>query len=280
MKRRHLVELEDLSWWPRLFRDAATDYLVTAIRHAKVYDKLAPRLAAAIKQTGATQVTDLCSGGGGPWADLLPSLRAAGADVPVCLTDKYPNIAALTRVAANTPGTRFESESVSATDVPPRLAGFRTVFTAFHHFRPADARAILAAAVRDRQGILIAEAGTRSPASLAMQALVPLAVLLLTPAIRPFRWSRLFWTYLVPILPLAIVFDGVVSCLRVYTPDEMLAMGREVGGDDYEWEAGFERPSGSPLPISYLIGVPRLAEDTAEQGAAPHPVRTFVTGTS
>ena len=32
MKRRHLVELEDLPWWPCAFRDAATDYLVTA-RH-------------------------------------------------------------------------------------------------------------------------------------------------------------------------------------------------------------------------------------------------------
>ena len=44
VKRRHLVELEDLSWWPRTFRDAATDYLVAAIRLGKVYDGLVPRL--------------------------------------------------------------------------------------------------------------------------------------------------------------------------------------------------------------------------------------------
>ena len=261
--RRHLVELEDLQWWPRVFRDAATDYLVAAIHHARLYDGLAPRLAAAVKRCRAGQVIDLCSGGGGPWPDLLPALRAAGADVPVCLTDKYPNTAALGRLAATTPGVRFESEPVSATDVPARLAGFRTVFTAFHHFRPADARAILAAAVRDRQGIAIAEASSRTWAALAMQALIPLAVLTLTPAIRPFRWSRLFWTYLVPVLPAAILFDGVVSTLRVYTPEEMLAMGREVSGEEYEWEAGFERPAGSPIPIPYLIGVPRSPQDAA-----------------
>jgi len=80
VKRWHLVELEDLPLWSRLFRDAATDYLVTALRHAKIYDKLVPRLATAIKQVGATQITDLCSGGGGPWPDLFPALRAAGAD--------------------------------------------------------------------------------------------------------------------------------------------------------------------------------------------------------
>lgn len=259
MKRRHLVELEDLSWWPRTFRDAATDYLVTAIRHAKVYDGFAVRLAAAVRRCGATQITDLCSGGGGPWPTLLPALRAAGVGVPVCLTDKFPNTPALSRLVATTPGVRFEPESVSATDVPTRLAGFRTVFTAFHHFRPADAKAILAAAVRDRQGIAVAEASSRTWAALALQSLVPLAVLLLTPSVRPFRWSRLFWTYLVPVLPPAIWFDGIVSTLRVYTPEEMLAMGREVGGDAYEWEAGTEKPAGSPvpIPIPYLIGVPR-----------------------
>jgi hypothetical protein len=270
VKRRHLVELEDLPWWPSVFRDAATDYLVAALRHARTYVGLASRLAAAVERTGASQIIDLCSGGGGPWPDLLPALRAIGVDVPVCLTDKYPNAAALRRVADTTPGARFEPESVGATDVPVRLAGFRTVFTAFHHFRPDDARSILAAAVRDRQGIFIAEATSRQPAALALQALVPLAVLVLTPAIRPFRWSRLFWTYLVPVLPLAILFDGVVSTLRVYTPEEMLAMGKEVGGD-YEWEAGTERPAGSPIPIPYLIGVPRPSGVAAEPAAPDRP---------
>jgi hypothetical protein len=271
VKRRHLVELEDLSWWPQLFRNAATDYLVTALHHTRMYTGLAPQLADAIKRSGATRITDLCSGGGGPWPDLLPALRAHGADVPVTLTDKYPNTAALSRVARTTPGTRFESESVSATDVPPHLAGFRTVFTAFHHFRPADARAILAAAVRDRQGIAVAEATSRRLMALCLMALVPLTVWVLTPLIRPFRWSRLFWTYLVPVIPLAILFDGVVSCLRVYTPDELLAMGREVGDPEYEWEAGVAYPPGSPIPMPYLIGVPRLNRDATGSGAAPDP---------
>jgi hypothetical protein len=257
VRRRHLVELEDLPWWPRVFRDAATDYLVTALRHTGTYAGLAPRLASALKRAGTTRITDLCSGGGGPWADLLPALRAEGVDASLCLTDKYPNTGAFQRLAAEVSGARYEPGSVSATDVPPHLAGFRTVFTAFHHFRPADARAILAAAVRDRQGIAVAEATSRTPAALAIMLLVPLAVWLLTPVIRPFRWSRLFWTYVVPVVPAAVMFDGVVSCLRIYTPDEMLAMAREAGGDAFDWEAGVERPAGSPIPIPYLIGVPR-----------------------
>src|SRR5947209_7626847 len=140
MKRRQLVELEDLPWWPRVFRDAATDYLATAIRIMRTYDALAPRLADALKRSGATRITDLCSGGGGPWEGLLPALRAEGADVSLCLSDKYPNVAAWARVAEKVPGVRCEEQSVGATEVPRRLDGFRTMFTAFHHFRPSEAR--------------------------------------------------------------------------------------------------------------------------------------------
>jgi len=221
-----------LPWWPRGWRGTATDYLVTALHFARVYNGLAPRLAAAVKHCGSTRIVDLCSGGGGPWPDLLPALRAAGVDRPVCLTDKYPNAAALSRLAATTPGLHFDPASVDVTAVPARLAGSHTLLTGFHNFRLAEARALLAAAVRDRQGIAVAEASSRSWA--ALQLLVPLAVLAMTPAIRPFRWSRLFWTYAVPVLPVAILFDGVVWTLRVYTPAEMLAMGQEVGGDAYD----------------------------------------------
>jgi hypothetical protein len=249
--------LEDLSWWPRVFRDAATDYLVTALRLTKTYAGVVPRLAAALERSGATEITDLCSGGGGPWAELLPALRAEGADVSICLSDKYPNTAAFAKVVANVPGVRYEPQSVDATDVPSHLTGFRTMFTAFHHFRPAEARAILAAAVRDRRGIAIFEGTSRTPAALATMLLVPVAVWLMTPAIRPFRWSRLFWTYVVPVVPVVILFDGIVSSLRIYTPDEMAAMAREVDADGYDWEAGIEHPAGSPIPIPYLIGVPR-----------------------
>jgi hypothetical protein len=237
-------------------RDAATDYLATVVRLTNPYAVVVPRLAAAIHRCGSTEVVDLCSGGGGPWPTLLPALRAAGANVSVCLTDKFPNAEALGRFARETPGVRFEPSSVSAEAVPARLTGFRTMFAGLHHFRPADARAILAAAVRDRRGIAIVEATARRPLAIALMFLVPLIVWLVTPRIRPFRWSRLFWTYLVPVVPAAIWFDGVVSCLRTYSPAELRAMAAEAA-DGFEWEAGADYPKGSPVPVTYLIGVPR-----------------------
>jgi hypothetical protein len=86
--------------------------------------------------------------------------------------------------------------------------------------------------------------------------LTPLIVLLVTPMIRPFRWSRLFWTYAAPLVPLIVLWDGVVSCLRTYSPAELLELTEGLGGKGYLWESGEERQQRSPIPVTYLIGYP------------------------
>ena len=48
--------------------------------------------------------------------------------------------------------------------------------------------------------------------------LTPIAV---TPLIRPLRWSRLLWTYLIPLVPVITLFEGLVSCLRTYSVQEL-----------------------------------------------------------
>lgn len=89
----------------------------------------------------------------------------------------------------------------------------------------------------------------------------PLRVLLTTPLIRPFRWSRLFWTYIVPALPLVLLFDVIVSLLRLYSVEELRDL--TVGLDQHDWDIGIVRARPIPLPITYLIGVPREAPSPA-----------------
>lgn len=262
MRRLHLAEIEDQPWCPRPVRDAATDYLEFMIRLGNAYAPVAPLLREALRRTGARRIVDLCSGGGGPWPRLLPELEREGGPVEVVLTDLYPNLEALGRVRDAAGGRlSFREESVDATRIPPGLDGFRTLFTAFHHFPPERALAVLRDAVRARQGIGVFEATERSPAGVAAMLPAPLAVLLATPFIRPFRPSRLLWTYLLPAVPALVLWDGVVSCLRTYTPDELRAMTDELEGEGYRWEIGRARSRGAPAPVTYLLGWP-------EEGAA------------
>ena len=243
--RLHLVEIHDLVGCPASLRDALTDFLAFSVNRTGAYDPAGPLLRDALQRARAGRIVDLCSGAGGPWSRL-----AGKVGVPVLLTDLYPH-------RNGVPSLPLHAEPVDARAVPQQLDGFRTLFTAFHHFRPAEARAILEDAVRRRQGIGVFEIARRAPLEIAVVAFTWLGALLALPFIRPWRWSRFFWTYVPPVLPVVGTFDGVVSCLRTYSRAELTELVR--GLDSYDWEIGEFRGGWSPLRGTYLIGVPKRA---------------------
>lgn len=249
LPRLHLFEWNDQPWLPEVLRRAETDYLATMIELGRPFAPLAPKIAAVVERHG-DRIVDLASGGAGPWRSLRGEIAAArGGGAPqVTLTDLYPNV----RSARGTE-LAYASESVDARAVPRRLTGVRTMFDALHHHRPDDARAILADAYRAGAPIVIGEATSRRlPIILASAVLVPVLVLLFTLLVRPFSGWRLLFTYLIPILPLLILWDGIVSCLRTYRPDELFAL--TAGLDGYRWEAAELRTKAAM--ITYLIGEP------------------------
>jgi len=267
MRRLHLLEIHEQPWCPPAVRNGATDCLAAIAATLQQYRNVAPLLAAALRTSGSRCIVDLCSGGAGPWRSLAPAVarRLDGApDVPplqVLLTDLYPSwhntdspAHSLTRSPAS---LIFVPFPVDATQVSPSLPGFRTLFTAFHHFEPATAQTILQSAVDEGQGIAIFEQTRRHPLALLMMLTLPFLAWLLTPFIRPWRASRFFWTYVIPAIPAVLCFDGIVSCLRTYSPDELLALAGDLHGSPYTWQAGRVRSPISPVGVTYLIGVPR-----------------------
>jgi hypothetical protein len=254
--RLQLIEWNDQPWLPDVLRRALTDYLTTVIEKGDLFGPMVPHLARLCARPGYDGIVDLCSGAGGPWLRLQPALEMAlGKPVRVTLTDLHLNRAALARIAAATSGAvRGEAEPVDARAVPPRLVGMRTLFDGFHHLRPDDAHAVLADAHSRRQPIAIVEGTRRSLSAVVAMLFVPLVVLLVTPLIRPFSWGRLLFTYVLPIVPLLVLWDGVVSCLRGYRPSELRALTADLD-DRYEWEVGEYRRHGAV--VTYLLGAPR-----------------------
>jgi hypothetical protein len=256
MKRRRLLEIHEQPWCPPAVRNGATDCLAAIAAGLQQYRGAVPLLAAALQTTGSRRIVDLCSGGAGPWRGLAPALqrRLRGEPLTVLLTDLYPSWRSTD--AAPDP-LIFVPFPVDATQVAPSLGGFRTLFTAFHHFAPAQAQAILQSAVDAGEGIAIFEQTRRHPLALLVMLVLPLLAWLLTPLIRPWRIERFFWTYVLPAIPAVLCFDGVVSCLRTYTPDELRALAAGLHGPAYDWQAGRVRSPLSPLGVTYLIGAPR-----------------------
>lgn len=261
MRRRMLFEIADQRWCPAVVRDGVTDYLAAAIEAGGVYSPAVPLLSRLLDATGASHIIDLASGAGGPWRSLLPQLDDQGRTVTVTVTDHAPNqkaFACLGAVTANR--VHGDARRIDARCPPADLSGVRTIFSALHHFTPSDVRRMLAESMRQGRALGAFEATHRSTRALALTCLVPLLVWLLTPRIRPLRASRLLLTYLVPVIPLVAWFDGMVSCLRTFSPAELEQLAREASADahhdgpPFRWETG-EVGSG-PIPVTYLLGWP------------------------
>ncbi|UJR85644.1 hypothetical protein [Sandaracinus amylolyticus] len=262
MRRMHLVELEDLPWVPAAIRDGGTDLLDLGFERVGFYRGVVPRLRALLADTKRARVIDVCSGGGGGALYAHGTLRDAG--IEMVLTDRYPNEAGRARVASRGDAALTYRESpVDALQLPAELTGVRTMWGALHHFPPDAIAALLAAIVRSGEPLAFFDVAA-SPAMRKLPVvLAPIAMslnmlmlfvgsLFLVPLVRPVRASRLALTYLVPLIPLLVAWDGTVSALRAYTPDELLAIARGVpGGEGYEWASGVE---GNAL---YLTGRPR-----------------------
>lgn len=256
MRRMQLVELEDLPWFPAILRDGGTAFLAFAERVSGHGRMLAGPLAEALKATGQTHLIDLCSGSGGPAAVIADELARRGVQVEVTLTDRYPHHAAWAALAEADPRVRAHAAPVDATAVPAELAGFRTVFNAFHHFPPERARALLQDAVDRGQPIGVFEVVSRELPMLLGLLLTPLSVTLSMPFWRPFRWPWVLWTWLVPVMQPFVLWDGLVSWLRIYSVPELEALVAELDAPGWTWKAGRERLGDTPLHATWLIGLP------------------------
>ena len=258
MPRLHLFEFEDLAWFPRRIRDFGTDYIHFLEVRFAMHKPIVSLLGDALRRTGCRQVVDLCSGGSGPVASVARDLAAEGLRVQFTLTDRFPNLAAFVHVAAQSDGlVSFSRESVDALAVPKDLPGFRTICNAFHHFRPPVARAILSDAVAAGQPIAIFEITERRLHTILPMLLMPLFVWLATPFLRPFSWLRLLLTYIVPVVPIYVLWDGLVSQLRAYRDRDLLAMAAGLGDGSYEWRAGWAPVPAMGAKMTWLIGLPR-----------------------
>jgi SAM-dependent methyltransferase len=251
-----------MPWLPLVLRRYITDFLrysQAGSDREETNRRIAQKLGDVLARSGQRRIVDLGSGGGGPILEIAKHLESReGAPVEIVLTDLYPNRESFEAIEHTSRGAvRFERAPVSATDVPSDLTGVRTMFNAFHHFAPADARRVLEDAVRKRAPFASFELLTRSA---LFVAIAPLAIFLralaITPRIGRLTAARLLLTYLLPAAPFVAAWDGTVSCMRMYTVEELRELTRGLGGA-YIWEAGEIALSSRTLPpITWLVGMP------------------------
>ena len=129
------------------------------------------------------------------------------------------------------------------------------MIASFHHLDEQTAQKVLLDAQSAHQPIAIFEGFGRNLAGFFI--LLPLIFLpcLFVPFIKPFKLLNLLFTYVLPLIPFLVFFDGWVSYLRIYSQKELAQLIEGLPSDDsYEWEIG----SLGILKVPYLIGIPTL----------------------
>jgi len=259
MGRIHLFEFEDLSWFPDSLRNYGTDFLQFLSNKTKLFNPIAPIIIKGLEKSGGNEIIDLGSGGGGGYLSLNEELKKFKPDVKILLTDFYPNKTAFEYTKCKTDNIDYLLEPVDARNVPTKLKGLRTQFLSLHHFKPEDAKKILQNAVDTKSCIAIFEAQERSFASLLAMFFSPISVLFTTPFIRPYKFGRIVFTYIIPIVPLFVMWDGIVSSLRTYSEKEMKELISSVENhESFDWEIG--RKKSGPGFVLYLLGTVKKEE--------------------
>lgn len=259
MQWPRLFEIEDQKWLPQILRNQMTDALQFLILEMKIYDPIIPEFQWVMLHSKHKNVVDLCSGGTGPWDYIVGAISPSEELIErITLTDLFPNKKALQAMSDHNPIFDYRETPVDVLDIDVELEGVRTLFSSFHHFDTDKAVSIIQDAVNKQMPICIFEFTGRRVSNFI---LTPVSMLVLFTAMlfkRRLTFSRLLFSYLIPIVPLIYLWDSMVSHLRTYSQSELKAiLNRVNSADSYEWEIGEATSPKTVLRNSYLIGYPK-----------------------
>lgn len=260
MRRIHLFELEDFTWFPHWLRKCMTRLLVVVHKILGSGEMLARVISKVLKESNSSTIIDLCSGSGGPMPEVKQILNKKYGlkDPTVILTDLYPDLETAKIFNDQSENNiSYQTIPVDATTIAGSKAGLRTMVGSFHHMKPEDARKILESAQKAGQPVCIFEIIYNSlPAGFWWVAFPFIFVMafFITPMVRPITWQQVFFTYVIPIIPICFAWDGAVSSARMYTVADLDELLNDIESKDYRWET---HTVGGKLKQLYLLGMPK-----------------------
>jgi ubiquinone/menaquinone biosynthesis C-methylase UbiE len=271
VKRIRAFEFNDSRWCPAVIRESITEILGNTFRRGKVYLGLSEEFREFCRGLNGGVILDLCSGSGMPAVAMLDSLGESGPKpARMILSDLFPNVESLRQSERQHPDL-LESrlQPVDATRLPADIDyDAITMFSALHHFDLAEIQLIIDGCVKNGKGLFFVEAFPRHIRCFLPIFLYALVPLLLNPFTTPKnKFSKFVLTYLIPVIPNAMLWDGIVSVLRIHTPEDLMAL---VGKHHRSYQFSFkEVPIAFGGRVTVFMGMPKIWVRQSEMGAFP-----------
>jgi len=195
------------------------------------------------------EVVDFCAGAGGPSPYIehdinMRRLAVKKAPINFLLTDLHPNIDAWMPLAEKSDTLNFIPQPVDAANPPSSVISssssgmtgtssariLRTFYLSFHHFDDENARRILKSTLETSDAFAIIELMDRRLFSLLLLMLEPILILLVAPLWFFGDVRYFFFTFFIPLLPILMGWDGIISLLRTRTFDEVVQLADSAMG--------------------------------------------------
>ncbi|MDX2361783.1 MAG: hypothetical protein QNK23_13320 [Crocinitomicaceae bacterium] len=266
MKRVQLFEFEDYKWFSSSMRASLTRLIVVLHNMLGIGKVLADLIGKGLRKTNSKKIVDLGSGSGGSMVKVMDLIRSQDefSDVEMTLTDLYPDKNTVERFSQlHAKSIRYHPDSVDATHLEKAPKGLKTMINSFHHMSPDQAKQILSSASKNKEAILIYEMAENKiplaiwwlmlPVSLVVMIIM---VIFMTPFVRPLTFHQLFFTYIIPVIPICYAWDGQASMPRIYALSDIDELLEGIETEGYTWEKGSAlKENGKPLGY-YVLGVP------------------------
>ena len=267
MKRIELFEFEDFNWLPSSIRTGATNLIMVLHRMVGTSEVLANLLLHVKSKVDFNQIVDLGSGSGGPMLETIQKVNeklSSNEQIRLLLTDLYPNAKKVNAInELNLPNVKYHPESLNALKLKEAPTGLKTMIASFHHMKPEVAQQILQKAEKNKQPILIYELAQNNIPVLLWWLFLPISLLILiimslfmTPFVKPLKLQQLFFTYLLPLIPLVYAWDGQASLMRTYTFKDIEELLGNRNNVDFVWEIADAKKENGKKAGYYILGYP------------------------
>lgn len=225
MKRKHAPQFTNAKWFPKFLTTCIYEFMTWFVGKVNAAKPFMPVIEEGLRYSNKLVILDKKCG--------------AGFETVTDLIDK-----------------KIERNFVDAQNFSGKEQGLYLSVNAFHQFKPNEAKAILTKVAQHKQPIVVVEGNNDSLWQVfGMTVIVPLTVILTAPFVKPFRFERIIFTYLIPVLPLVTFFDGFMALFKLYAPVDLDELTASINAPDYHWKSG-KLPNGRGGKIIYLIGHP------------------------
>lgn len=225
MKRVHIPQISNQTWFPSFLRQHIHEFMTWFVGKVGAAKPFMPIIEEGLQY--ADQIIEIKQTVGAGFETIIPYLDPA-----------------------------ISRKTIGLDNFSTHEKGLYVSVNGFHQLKEAEAHNLLEEIAKSRNPVALVEGNNDSLWQVfGMTIIVPLTVLLTAPFVKPFRFSRLIFTYLIPILPLVTFIDGAIALTRLYAPADLDELTGNIKESNYTWRSG-KLDNGRGGKIIYLLGYP------------------------